>query len=287
MSRMTARISQADIKAAHDQSQALVRAYDKLKESGENYPRNAADAYNFSIMMLGNTLFKWKKGSNVTFFHGVITPFSVDSLQAMLDDLAEEDEIIINFSSIGGVVSSGIAISNMLAAARAKISINVLAVAHSAAGLVLCGAAMRRLAPGSFVGVHRSWTYAEGNYKEFEAVIKDLKSTDKRLMEIYHERVPESKWAQLEKDVDETTMYDRDAAIEMGLADEKMSMDEAKRIRAEYEDSEKAEIDEAPEAEQAPAEDKKEAAAAVDDSDYCRPEDLHFALHDMNARDGV
>ena len=235
---MTARVSRADIAAAMRQAQEVDEQYDALVEAGKPAPLNAAEdeIEKYVSLLFTSSLFKWEKGSANAFFSGVISSVSVASARAMLDDLEDQDKIVINFSSVGGNAVAGIALANLFSQAKQDIEMNCIGMAYSAASTAFQGASVRRMAPGSMVGIHKAWLMiGMGDADDMRAAARTLDAADARAMELYAEKVGKENMAELKELYDADTALSRDDAIRLGLADEKMSMKEAKAIRAAYE----------------------------------------------------
>ncbi len=146
------------------------------------------------------------------------------------DAIKSAKEIKVSIDSLGGDVFQGIAIYNIIAAEREKVSIEILGVAASAASIIALAGSSLKMGTGAFFMIHNVWSFAMGNASDFRKVADDLDKVSGSLVTIYAERsnlsVDEIKAA-----MDEETWYDASEAIAAGFADEQ---EELEAIAASY-----------------------------------------------------
>lgn len=89
----------------------------------------------------------------------------------------QEGDITININSLGGSVTSGIAIANAIKAYdKGNVTANVMGVAASIASVIACAADSVTMAKGSFVMIHNPWTVSMGDAEDLR---KDAETLDK------------------------------------------------------------------------------------------------------------
>ncbi len=172
------------------------------------------------------------EGDNVISIYGSIgrDPFSdVDNserrISAALASIGRRD-VVVNINSPGGNFLSGLAIYNLLRAHPARVTINVLAMAGSAASVIAMAGDEIAMADGSFIMVHKASAVVMGNEYDAKDAAELLAEVDAAMAEIYAARAgvekPEaSGW--MDKGRGKGSMFNAKAAIERGLADRKLA----------------------------------------------------------------
>ena len=137
------------------------------------------------------------------------------------------ENITIDINSIGGYSHHGLAMYNMLKQHSGEITINIYALAASAAQLVAMAGDKILMGDGAFQFIHRAWSLAVGNATDFEAAAKDLYKLDDELAAIIAKRagLKEKKAIEL-MEADSYLNYDECKAL--GLVDDKLVMDDDK-----------------------------------------------------------
>lgn len=97
-------------------------------------------------------------------------------------------KITVNISSLGGFVDDGLAIHDILASHPAEITTNVTGMTASAATIIAQAGNNRRISDNALYLVHKSWGMGIGNADDFESLVKDLKTIDERIANIYAKR---------------------------------------------------------------------------------------------------
>ena len=231
-------------------------------------PRAAADDAELREL----TGYVYNKGENKAYFGGVISPQSVAFTKQLLDDMAAFDEIEIDLNTPGGHAFSGVAIRNLFATAKQKITMNVVGMAYSAGSMALQGADVRNVARGGMIGVHKAWMPVTGNAAKLEQVAAKLRNADQAMLDAYAERVPQENLPKLEQLMDADTALSGVDAVKIGLADnviarkaEKFAKPAGAKEVNEVRDKARAEFDEEVKALQdadAPATQEQPAEAA-------------------------
>lgn len=144
-----------------------------------------------------------------------------DSVRDELEKAGGED-VTVHINSPGGDMFMGIAIKNQLDRYEGKVDVVVDGVAASAATLPLLSANRVTMASGSMVMIHDPWTVTAGNEGKHNETAKLLGKSAVNLAEMYAAKGKESasKFREL---MQAETWLDEKEAIELGLADEKVS----------------------------------------------------------------
>lgn len=171
-------------------------------------------------------------GDNVISIYGQIgrDPFSdIDNserrISGALASIGRRD-VIVNVNSPGGNFLSGLAIYNLLRAHPAKVTVNVLAMAGSAASVIAMAGDEIAMADGSFIMVHKASALVMGNEYDAKDAAELLAEVDGAMAEIYSARAgvqqsEASTW--MDKGRGKGSMFNAKAAIERGLADRKLA----------------------------------------------------------------
>ena len=133
---------------------------------------------------------------------------------------AVEGNITIRLNSGGGDVFEGIEIYNYLKSLDNHITIEVTALAASAASIIAMAGDEIKMCTGSSMMVHEASTIAWGNKSDIQKVLNSLDTIDDSLVSIYAERTGADKET-INSWIEEETWFTADEAIEVGLADSK------------------------------------------------------------------
>ena len=133
---------------------------------------------------------------------------------------AVEGNITIRLNSGGGDVFEGIEIYNYLKSLDNHITIEVTALAASAASIIAMAGDEIKMCTGSSMMVHEASTIAWGNKSDIQKVLNSLDTIDDSLVSIYAERTGADKET-INSWIEEETWFTADEAIEAGLADSK------------------------------------------------------------------
>lgn len=145
-----------------------------------------------------------------------ITPSGVnDALRT-----AGGDDLVITLHSPGGFIHDGVAVYNLLRGYSGHIRFEVIALAASAASLILMAGDTIAIASNAQVMVHKVWSFVIGGAKDMrdEAAVLDMLDAD--LVKIYAERSSMA-LRDVQKMLDSgDTWIPGERAIELGFADE-------------------------------------------------------------------
>lgn len=130
--------------------------------------------------------------------------------------------VTVNINSPGGDMFEGIAIYNMLAAHPAKVTVNVMGLAASAASVIAMAGDTVAMGTGSFLMIHNAWGVVIGNRHDMRTAADMFDGFDAALADIYHARTG-MKSAEIAALMDAETFMASDQAIKLGFADETMA----------------------------------------------------------------
>lgn len=129
-----------------------------------------------------------------------------------------KNDITVNINSPGGDMFEGIAIYNLLREHPAKVSVNVMGLAASAASIIAMAGDDIGMGLGSFMMIHNAWGVVVGNRHDFTAAAGAFESFDGALLDIYEARTG-AKRADIEKMMDAETFMGPSDAVANGFAD--------------------------------------------------------------------
>lgn len=128
-------------------------------------------------------------------------------------------DITVHINSEGGNVFGGIAVMNALKQHEGKKTVIVDGLAASIASVIAVGAADELLmAPGSFMMIHKAWTFCMGNADDFRHEVEVLEAQDVNICDIYAGRTgmkPEEIGGLMSAE----TWLNADEAVELKFAD--------------------------------------------------------------------
>jgi len=132
-------------------------------------------------------------------------------------------KITVNINSLGGSVTHGIGIHDVLAAHKAEIETNVTGMTASAATIIAQAGDTRKMSDNALYLIHQPWSVFISNVKELESNLEDMRKVNDTLIRIYTKRSgqPESKIRELMDEANGNGKWiDAEEAKEMGLIDE-------------------------------------------------------------------
>ncbi|MGJ8529823.1 head maturation protease, ClpP-related [Maritalea sp.] len=153
-------------------------------------------------------------------------------ISAALRKIGNRD-VVVNINSPGGDLIAGLAIYNLLRIHPAKVTMNVVALAGSAASVIAMAGDQINVAAGSFIMVHRASVLAAGNTYEMQSVVELLGEMDAAMASIYASRTGASEveaLAWMDKSQGRGSMFNTSTAIEKGLADAELAAKEIKAL---------------------------------------------------------
>lgn len=134
--------------------------------------------------------------------------------------IAESDiPLVIRLNSPGGDVFEGISIYNLLKNSEREITVEVTALAASAASVIAMGADKLVMCKGSSLMIHEASSWAFGNKSDIQKTLNALETVDKSLIDIY-----QSKTSLSEEEINDLltkeTWFAAQEAVNKGFADE-------------------------------------------------------------------
>lgn len=131
-------------------------------------------------------------------------------------------DVTVNINSPGGDMFAGIAIYNMLVAHPAKVTVNVMGMAASAASIIAMAGDTIAMGQGSFLMIHNAWGVVIGNKAEMRSAADVFEGFDGALASIYHARTGVAN-EEIVALMDAETWLSADEAVKQGFADTTMS----------------------------------------------------------------
>lgn len=129
-----------------------------------------------------------------------------------------ERDVVVNMNSPGGDMFEGIAIYNMLREHKAKVTVNILGMAASAASIIAMAGDEIRIGRPSFLMIHNCWCLAAGNRHFFAELAEHLEPFDTAMADVYQARTGlETK--EIQALMDKETWIGGSSAVERGFAD--------------------------------------------------------------------
>lgn len=143
---------------------------------------------------------------------------SASMVREELKHLEGAQRIVLRLNSPGGEVFEGVAIYNALKEFGVPVTVRVNGLAASAASLIAMAGERIEMLEGTFLMIHRAWTYAYGNSEDLIQTSIWLETIDAEIARIYSSRTG--------MDVDEVkammtaeTWMNPTQAVEKGFAD--------------------------------------------------------------------
>ena len=132
------------------------------------------------------------------------------------NEVQDGDEIVVEINSVGGSVTAGITIHNLLKNCGHKTTARVLGLAASISSVIACGADKIEMYPNSLFMMHLPWTVSMGNSEDFQKMADTLEQYNDVILKTYKSKfnVDEDKIKEYMKN--ETWMTGT-GAKEMGL----------------------------------------------------------------------
>jgi len=100
-------------------------------------------------------------------------------------DAITTPHIQVNIDSLGGSVSDGFAIHDLLATHPAKVTAKIIGWTASAGTVIAMGADEVEISENNFFLIHNTWTGVVGNAKELRDTATELDKFDDKLVSIY------------------------------------------------------------------------------------------------------
>ncbi len=138
-------------------------------------------------------------------------------VSAALRSIGDRD-VVVKINSPGGDMFEGIAIYNLLRAHKAKVTVEVMGWAASAASIIAMAGDEIRMGLGTFVMVHNAWGVVIGNRHDMREAAELFDGFDSAIADIYEARTG-MKRAEIEKLMDAETFMGPSEAVKNGFAD--------------------------------------------------------------------
>lgn len=129
-----------------------------------------------------------------------------------------KNAVTVKINSPGGDMFEGIAIYNLLREHPAKVIVDVMGWAASAASIIAMAGDEIRMGLGTFMMVHNAWGMVIGNRHDFTEAAKLFEGFDSAIADIYQARVAIDRKA-IEKLMDAETFMGPSEAVAKGFAD--------------------------------------------------------------------
>lgn len=156
-------------------------------------------------------------------------------IDAALRSIGPRD-VTVNINSPGGSVFEGFGIYERFRQHSGNVTMNVLALAGSAASVIAMAGNKINIAPSAFFFVHNSWGLVIGNRHDLRRAIKDFEQFDGSMRAIYEKRTGQGR-SELEELMDDESFLNAEQSIELGFADGEL---EAAVVESEPTEDQKA-----------------------------------------------
>lgn len=143
--------------------------------------------------------------------------FTAKRMAAALRSVGSKD-VTVKINSPGGDMFEGIAIYNLLRDHPAKVTIEVMGWAASAASIIAMAGDEIRMGLGTFMMVHNAWGVVVGNRHDMRAGAELFDGFDSAIADIYEARTG-MKRAEIVKLMDAETFMGPSDAVKNGFAD--------------------------------------------------------------------
>lgn len=170
-------------------------------------PRAAGENDDSTITMFEVIGEDWWTGGGVT----------AKRISAALRSIGDRD-VTVKINSPGGDMFEGIAIYNLLRAHKAKVTVEVLGWAASAASIIAMAGDEIRMGLGTFMMVHNAWGVVIGNRHDMRDTADLFDGFDGAIVDIYEARTG-MKRAEIVKLMDAETFMGPSEAVKNGFAD--------------------------------------------------------------------
>ena len=158
---------------------------------------------------------------------------SADDFRDCLKEHAGAD-VTIHLNSEGGSVSDGLAMYNAIMQHEGKVTIHIDTLAASIATVIASAADEVIINSNAKYMIHRCWTVAMGNCKDFRSTADVMELMDKDIAAAYSERTGKDE-AELLAMMDAETWMDADEALAQGFVDSVYKVERKKKKEAKAE----------------------------------------------------
>ena len=99
-----------------------------------------------------------------------------------------DNDVVVNMNSPGGDFFEGVAIYNLLRMHSAKVTINVMGIAASAASVIVMAGDEINMGEGAHLMIHNAWTVVAGNRHDMIEAAAYLEPFDNAMRDMYAAR---------------------------------------------------------------------------------------------------
>ena len=139
---------------------------------------------------------------------------------AALRSIGDHD-VVVNLNSPGGDFFEGVAIYNLLRGHSAKVTINVMGIAASAASVIAMAGDEINMGEGSHLMIHNAWVVSAGNRHDMAEASAYLEPFDFAMRDLYAARTGMNP-AEIEAMMDKETYIGANDAVAKGFATGKL-----------------------------------------------------------------
>jgi len=143
--------------------------------------------------------------------------FTAKRMSAALRSIGSND-VRVQINSPGGDMFEGIAIYNLLRGHPAKVTVEVMGWAASAASIIAMAGDEIRMGLGTFMMIHNAWGVVIGNRHDMRDAAELFDGFDAAIVDIYEARTGMKRTA-IEKLMDAETFMGPSEAVKNGFAD--------------------------------------------------------------------
>ena len=181
------------------------------------------------------------------YIYGEITPYpwsdadvSANEFRKELEKIQDVDTLNVYINSPGGAIFEAFAIYNQLVrfGQTHKINVWIDGLAASSASLIALAGHKIHMPKNAYFMIHRAWTIALGNSKDFLKTAEELEQLDTTIAEIYQNKT-NLPLDEIIEYMDEETWFDGKQAYELGFID---VLEEEKQIAASIKNMDTSDI---------------------------------------------
>jgi ATP-dependent protease ClpP protease subunit len=129
-----------------------------------------------------------------------------------------KNDVLVKINSPGGDMFEGIAIYNLLCKHPARVTVEVMGIAASAASIIAMAGDEIRMGLGTFLMVHNAWGVVVGNQHDLRDAAALFEGFDSALADIYEARTEHDR-KEIVRLMDAETFLDPKEAVAKGFAD--------------------------------------------------------------------
>ncbi len=156
---------------------------------------------------------------------------SADDFRDCLKEHAGAD-VTIQLQSEGGSVNDGLSMYNAIMQHEGKVTIHIDTLAASIATVIACAADEVIMSSNAKYMIHRCWTVAMGNCKDFRSTADVMEMLDQDIADSYVDRTQKPK-AEIIEMMDAETWMSAEDALALGFIDSIYKVERKPRAEAE------------------------------------------------------